>query len=49
MPDPIRAIRVGTAPLGDANDATLNLASDLGIFPAASVGAVTPKDIVLPT
>lgn len=44
-----RTIRAGTVPLGEPNDATLNLASNLGIFPAASVGAGTPKDIALPT
>ena len=49
VPDPTRAICAGTVPLGEANDATLNLASNLGMFPAASVGAVTPKDTVLPT
>ena len=36
-------------PLGDANDTTLNLATNLGIFPAASVGTRTTTNIALPT
>jgi len=35
--------------MGEANDATLNLASNLGIFPAASVGPGTSRDVALPT
>lgn len=49
MPDVTRVVHAGTAPLGEADDATLNLASNLGIFPAASVGAGISKDIALPT
>lgn len=49
MLEPARAVRAGTVPLGEASDATLNLASNLGIFPAASVGAGTPQDAALPT
>lgn len=42
-------IRTGSVPMGEANDATLNLASNLGIFPAASIGPGTSRDIALPT
>lgn len=48
-PGPSNSIRAETVPLGGANDATLNLASHLGIFPAASVGAGTHKDVAPPT
>lgn len=49
IPGPRHPIHAEAVPLVEANDATLNLASNLGIFPAASVGAGTPRDIALPT
>lgn len=49
MPGLTPSIRAETEPLTEANDATLNLASNLGIFPAASVGAGTSRNIALPT
>jgi hypothetical protein len=36
-------------PSGSGDNATLNLASNLGMFPAASVGAQTPRDIISPS
>jgi hypothetical protein len=48
-PDPDHSYRTGSAPLGEASDATLNLDSHLGVFPAASVATGTPKDFTPPT
>jgi hypothetical protein len=48
-PDPDHSYRTGSVPLVEANDATLNLDSHLGVFPAASVATGTPKDFTSPT
>lgn len=47
--DPSHTVRTGSVPMGEANDATLNLASNLGIFPATSVGPGFSSDVALPT
>lgn len=48
MSGPSQPVPTGNVLLNEANDATLNLASNLGIFPAASIGPGAPKDIALP-
>jgi hypothetical protein len=48
LPGLSHATRTEDVALCEADDATLNLASNLGIFPAASVGPGAPKDIASP-
>lgn len=45
--DPSHTVRTGSVSMGEANDATLNLASNLGIFPATSVGPGFSSDSTL--
>ena len=47
-PSSAHAIHTGSVPVAEANDATLNLAANLGVFPAASVGPGTSRDAALP-
>ena len=47
--NPGQPSRTESVPLGEAGDATLNLDSHMGVFPAASVATGTPKDITSPT
>ena len=49
LPSPGHQASIGSVPLGEADNATLNLDSNLGVFPAASVATGTLRDIASPT